>query len=208
MGQGSAAAFGGADADPLGLAVIDEYLFLHPLISGRCFVPDFLSLLDKDFFLHPLVTGRMDNLRAAILRPQLADLETQVSRWAERYRTVETGLRDTPGLKIIERPPAEVFVGSSIQFVLDGWAERDVRDVLTRCLCRGVELKWFGGAEPVGFTSRYDSWRYAPVPKLPQTDRVLAGLLDMRLPLTFSAEDCAQIARIIRAEVGAVWQAR
>jgi hypothetical protein len=35
---------------------------------------------------------------------------------------------------------------------------------------------------------------------------MLAGLIDMRLPLTFTIEDCATIARIIRAEVGAVWQ--
>jgi hypothetical protein len=27
-----------------------------------------------------------------------------------------------------------------------------------------------------------------------------------RLPLTFDLDDCALIARIIRAEVGAVWQ--
>jgi hypothetical protein len=43
---------------------------------------------------------------------------------------------------------------------------------------------------------------------MPATDRILRGLLDMRLPLTFSQEDCAQIARIIRAEVGAVRQTR
>ena len=71
---------------------------------------------------------------------------------------------------------------------------------------RGVELKWFGAAEPVGFTSRHDSWRYAAPQSLPQTDRVLAGLLDMRLPLTFTPEDACQIARIIRAEVLAVHQ--
>jgi hypothetical protein len=41
---------------------------------------------------------------------------------------------------------------------------------------------------------------------MPTSDRVLAGILDMRVPLTFSLEDCALIARIIRAEVGAVWQ--
>jgi hypothetical protein len=35
---------------------------------------------------------------------------------------------------------------------------------------------------------------------------VLAGLIDMRLPLTFTLEDAAMIARIIKAEVGAVWQ--
>ena len=34
----------------------------------------------------------------------------------------------------------------------------------------------------------------------------LAGLIDMRLPLTFSLEDCALIGRIIRAEVSAVFQ--
>jgi hypothetical protein len=60
----------------------------------------------------------------------------------------------------------------------------------------------------VGFTSRYDSWRYAKAGPLPRTDAVLAGLVDMRLPLTFSLEDCALIARIIRAEVSAVWQAQ
>ena len=42
---------------------------------------------------------------------------------------------------------------------------------------------------------------------MPRTDRILAGLVDMRLPLTFSLDDCALLARIIRAEVGAVWQA-
>jgi hypothetical protein len=64
-----------------------------------------------------------------------------------------------------------------------------------------VELKWFGAAEPQGFTSRYAHWRYAAPAPLPQTDRVLAGLIDMRLPLTFTPEDVALIARIIAEEV-------
>jgi dTDP-4-amino-4,6-dideoxygalactose transaminase len=148
----------------------------------------------------------MDNLRAAILRPQLRALEAQVARWNERYRVVEAGLRDTPGLSLIDRPEAERFVGSSFQMLLKGWAPAAMREVVSRCAARGVELKWFGAAEPAGFTSRYDSWRYAAPRPLPRTDAILAGLLDMRLPLTFSLEDCAQIARIIRAEVSAVYQ--
>ncbi|MBW4984094.1 DegT/DnrJ/EryC1/StrS family aminotransferase [Mameliella sp. CS4] len=154
----------------------------------------------------PNVSGRMDNLRAAILRPQLRALEAQVARWNERYAVVEEGLRGTPGLHLPPRPEAERYVGSSIQFLLPGWTAEAVQEVLSRCAARGVELKWFGGAEPTGFTSRYDSWRYAPSEPMPQTDRILRGLLDMRLPLTFSLEDCALIARIIRAEVGAVFQ--
>ena len=63
-----------------------------------------------------------------------------------------------------------------------------------------------GGAEPAGFTSRYDSWRYAPSNPMPKSDRVLKSIIDMRLPLTFSVEDCALIARIIRDVVGRVFQ--
>jgi dTDP-4-amino-4,6-dideoxygalactose transaminase len=149
----------------------------------------------------PNNSGRMDNLRAAILRPQLRVLAKQCARWNDRYRAVEVGLRNTPGLKVIDRPEAEEFVGSSIQFLLPGFDKDQIKALLAACHTRGVELKWFGGAEPTGFTSRYTSWTYAPEQSLPQTDRVLDGLMDMRLPLTFSVEDCALIASIIRDEV-------
>lgn len=166
------------------------------------------EVFEKVKYVTPNISGRMDNLRAAILRPQLRALDMQSAAWNARYRVVDEGLRDTPGLTVVERGEAEDFVGSSIQFLLLDWSEEAVNEVVARCLKRGVELKWFGGAEPVAFTSRYDSWRYAPSEPMPETDRVLKGILDMRIPLTFSLEDCALIARIIRAEVGAVWQAR
>ena len=107
---------------------------------------------------------------------------------------------------MIQRPEAEVYVGSSIQFLLLDWSDDAINTVLQRCAARGVELKWFGGAEPTGFTSRYDSWRYVDSAPMPASDRVLRGILDMRLPLTFSVEDCALLARIIRQEVSVVFQ--
>ncbi|MFX0545646.1 DegT/DnrJ/EryC1/StrS family aminotransferase [Roseovarius sp. S1116L3] len=157
-------------------------------------------------YLTPNVSGRMDNLRAAILRPQLRKLDAQCAAWTARYRIVEEGLRGTPGLAVVERPAEETFVGSSIQVLLKDWPDAAVGDVLRRCAARGVQLKWFGGAEPEGFTSRYDSWHYAPSVRMTDSDRILRAIVDMRLPLTFSEADCALIARIIRAEVGAVWQ--
>lgn len=156
----------------------------------------------------PNISGRMDNLRAAILRPQLRDLQTQCDRWNALYRVMDAGLKDTAGLRLTDRLAGEGFVASSFQFLLLDWAPDAVQDVIKRCLARGVELKWFGGAEPTGFTSRYDSWRYAPSAPMPDSDRILAGIIDMRLPLTFSTQDCAQIARIIRAEVSAVYQSQ
>jgi len=165
------------------------------------------EVFEKVKYVTPNVSGRMDHLRAAILRPQLRKLADQCARWNDRYHRVEAGLRGTPGLSVIDRPEVESFVGSSIQFLLLDWSEKAVNEVLRRCAARGVELKWFGGAEPTGFTSRYDSWRYAPVERMPKTDRVLRSIIDMRLPLTFSLDDCDLLARIIRSEVGAVWQA-
>ncbi len=155
----------------------------------------------------PNISGRMDNLRAAILRPQLADLDRQCARWNARYKALEDGVRDAPGLTIVERPEEERIVGSSFQFLLLDWDADKVRDVVKRCSARGAELKWFGAAEPVAFTSKYDSWRYAATAAMPASDRVLAGIVDIRVPLTFSIEDCALIARIIRSEVSVVYQA-
>ena len=154
----------------------------------------------------PNISGRMDNLRAAILRPQLAELDAQVARWNARYAVLEAGLRETPGLQVIERPDPEHFVGSSFQFLLLDWPDEKRAEVVRRCGARGVELKWFGATEPAGFTSIYHHWGYAPTEPMPESDRVLGGIVDMRVPLTFSLEDCAMIARIIRGETGILWQ--
>ncbi|MEF3047479.1 DegT/DnrJ/EryC1/StrS family aminotransferase [Pseudotabrizicola sp. L79] len=155
----------------------------------------------------PNVSGRMDNLRAAILRPQIAMLDDRRARWNALYQVMEQGLAGTEGLVLTSRPAAETYVASSFQFLLPDWSADRVRAFVARCAARGVELKWFGAPEPVAFTSRYEHWRYADPQPLPQTDRVLAGLIDMRLPLTFGLTDAALIARIIRDEVGQVAQA-
>ncbi len=164
------------------------------------------EVFEKIKYHTPNISGRMDNLRAAILRPQLRDLDRQVDRWNERYREIESGLHNTPGLTVVTRPEKETFVGSSIQFLLLDWTAEAIAEVIRRCADRGVELKWFGGVEPTGFTSRYDSWRYAKSERMPESDRILQAIIDMRVPLTFSLDDCRLIARIIRAEVGAVYQ--
>jgi dTDP-4-amino-4,6-dideoxygalactose transaminase len=199
-----------------GLLVSDDAAFMARaiLLSGsymlygrhRASPPP--EMFDACKFDMPNISSRMDNLRAAILRPQLRRLQEQCRRWTDRYRVVQAGLSGCPGLTLIPRPEAESYVGSSFQFLLSDWTGEAVEEVVARCKARGVELKWFGAAEPVAFTSRYDHWRYANPPRLPRTDRVLAGLIDMRLPLTFSEDDCRLIARIIRAEVSAVYQGR
>lgn len=155
----------------------------------------------------PNVSGRMDNLRAAILRPQIALLPDRRQRWTGLHDALQEGLSNVPGLRLTHRPTQERHVASSFQFLLPDWSADRIRALLFACAERGVELKWFGAPEPAAFTSRYDHWQYAGAQKLPKTDRILAGLIDMRLPLTFGLQDVALIARIIRSEVLRIGQA-
>ncbi len=186
------------DAEAMARAIILSGSYM---LFGRHRASPPSEMFEKVKYVTPNVSGRMDNLRAAILRPQLRDLPRQVARWNDLYRSVEAGLQGCPGLRTIPRPQAEAYVGSSIQFLLPGWDGARIRAVVAACLKRGVELKWFGPEEPVAFTSRHVSWRYVAPQSLPRTDRILAGLIDMRLPLTFTTDDAAQVARIIRDEV-------
>lgn len=149
----------------------------------------------------PNMSGRMDNLRAAVLRPQLRTLSDNAAHWNALYAVIENGLRGTPGLTLIDRPAEEAFVASSFQFLLMDWPDAAIMDVVDGAKARGVELKWFGAAQPQGFTSVYSHWAFAQPTPMPASDRVLKGVMDLRLPLTFTTEDAAVIARIIAGEV-------
>jgi dTDP-4-amino-4,6-dideoxygalactose transaminase len=142
----------------------------------------------------PNLSARMDNLRAALLRPQLRAIDGALAAWNERHDRVATHLAGHNAIRLPRRPAEEAYVGSSIQFLLPRLSEAGARAFLTDTAGRGVELKWFGAGEPVGFTSAHLSWRYVAPQSLPRTDRILAGLFDMRLPLTFTLEDCDLVA--------------
>ena len=150
----------------------------------------------------PNYSGRMDHLRAAILRAQLPNLDQNIARWNSLYDRLYARFDAMDGVTIPKRKQHEAYVGSSIQFRADGLSRDAIPDFLARCAKRGVELKWFGEDEPKAFTSRYDSWHYIKdIPHLPKTLEVLSKTIDMRVPLTFDAQDCDVIADIIADEM-------
>lgn len=188
-----------ADAEIAARAVIMSGSYMlydrHGAIPG----PDVFDRVRLDA---PNCSARMDNLRAALLRAQLPGLEDAVAAWNRLYRVLEDGLRAAPGLFLPVRDQRESYVGSSIQFQVTGHASAAIPALVAACGDRGVEIKWFGADEPAGFTSRFDSWRYlGPQPDLPRTRAVLARTCDLRVPLSFDADDCRLIAGIICDEV-------
>ena len=153
----------------------------------------------------PNYSGRMDNLRATILRAQLPLLDENCQRWNARYRTLEQRLATNPQIQLPLRPEQESYVGSSLQFRVEALDSPQVTTFIENCAARGVELKWFGGAEPHGFTSRYDSWRYIDEPQqLPNTLEILRNTFDLRIPLTFDLADMELIGSIIDDEVHSI----
>jgi dTDP-4-amino-4,6-dideoxygalactose transaminase len=148
-------------------------------------------------YLMPNTSARMDHLRAAILRPQLQNLDENIRRWNARYRAVAQELARHSAIALPKRPVEEKMVGSSIQFRVPSASEKECQAFIATALARGVEVKWFGRPTPDGFTSNHHSWRYAPAQKMPQSDAILATLFDIRLPLTFSEEECGLIGQIL-----------
>ena len=145
----------------------------------------------------PNCSGRMDNLRAAILRPQLKFLDKNIERWNKRYQTVQQKLSKISGLVLPVRPAEESYVGSSIQFRIPGISHTDSKKFIESCKKLGVEIKWFGDDNPAGFTSNHKSWHYVKRQKLENSDKILSGLFDLRLPLTFSLDNCSLLSDII-----------
>jgi dTDP-4-amino-4,6-dideoxygalactose transaminase len=146
----------------------------------------------------PNLSLRMSNLQAALIRPQLKLLPERVRQWNERYRVLAEGLKRIAHIRVPARDSREDFVGSSIQFSLDGLSPSKAEALVSECNRRGVAVMWFGCREPQGYTSSYHTWRYVErLPNLRQTDGVLDFMCDMRIPLTFTMEDCDVLVRII-----------
>lgn len=150
----------------------------------------------------PNYSGRMDNLRAAILLPQLEKLDQQCEAWNARYHVMDAIFASNAHIQTITRAKKEQFVASSIQFSIDALSAAQFKKLIVNCEARGVSIKWFGDQLPNSYTSKYDSWHYLEaIQPLESTERVLAKLIDIRIPLTFSLGDCETVAKIVVAEI-------
>ena len=129
----------------------------YMLYKGHGAIPE--EEVFRQVRLHtPNCSARLDNMRAAILRAQLPNLEDNVRRWNERYSVLSEGVAKVDGLHVPERAQHEEYVGSSFQFQARGIPAGRIPDFVAGCGARGVDVKWFGADEPVAFTSRFDSW--------------------------------------------------
>lgn len=157
------------------------------------------EVFERHKFQTPNFSMRMSGLVAALLRPQLAELDQRIAAWRRIYNRLAGLLNGIEHITVPARSSKEAFVPSSLQFSLTGLDEPQLLAFLEDCDRHGVHIKWFGRAEPVGFTSSHHHWRYlAGAGDLPRSEEVLAGLCDLRLPSSLSDEDCDSLAAVLR----------
>jgi dTDP-4-amino-4,6-dideoxygalactose transaminase len=190
--------------DDLGMARAILYSGSYMLYEKHAARPP-LETFEDLIRMTPNYSLRMDDLRAALLRPQLRELPRRAERWNERYSLLEAMLNRIGPIRVPERNPKESYVGSSIQFTLQGLTREQVVEFLDGCARRGVDIKWFGSSRPRGYTSSFESWEYlGDLPDLPATRDILDNMCDFRIPLTFSMEDCRKIVLIVENVLAAI----
>lgn len=146
----------------------------------------------------PNFSMRMTALAAALLRPQLAELPRRARRWNDIHDRIASGLRRCQHLRVPERGGGQVFSATSVQFSTLGFSLEDMDTFLGLARSRGVPIKWFGAPGQSGFTSAPRHWHYAGEQgPLAKTHTILAGLCDIRTPVTLSDAECDLIAEIV-----------
>lgn len=167
------------------------------------------EVFERHKYVTPNFSMRMSGLVAAILRPQLAMIDERVARWRDIYRYLAPKIDAIDHVRIPPRPAKEGFVPSSLQFDITDLDREQIGRFIEISSRHGVDVKWFGGANPVGFTSRHDHWRYLRGSiDVPRADGILIGLCDMRLPQWLTRTDCDQVVEVLRQSMAEATGAR
>ena len=142
----------------------------------------------------PLYNLRMQNLSAAVIRPQLPLVASRVSQGLANHDYVAGLLNACPVLTVPKPLSPEARAPDSIQFNLpQDWTDAQALGFQTRAMADGVKVQIFGLSQ--GNARAYWNWKFlAPQPDLPQTRKMLMRAADMRLPARLTCADLDYIA--------------
>ncbi|PTE13559.1 DegT/DnrJ/EryC1/StrS family aminotransferase [Pseudogemmobacter blasticus] len=152
----------------------------------------------------PLYNLRMQNLSAAVIRPQLPLVAERVEKGRANHDRVADMLNACPWLRVPDPLKPEQRAPDSIQFNLVGdWTDEEAVAFQTAAKQRGVSVQVFGLSE--GNARAFWNWQFlGEVPELPQTRAMLMRACDVRLPTRLSAAELDFIANAILGAAEAV----
>lgn len=155
------------------------------------------NLFEKIKFDVPNFSLRMNNLTAAILRPQIDLIDERIASYKEKHDRLIAILSDIDSIHIPEPVDNADHVGDSLQFNLIDFDNDKVNEFVKIAADMGVKIQIFG----IDDNARdFRNWQYSfdETPDLESTAEIISCACDLRLPMTFTLEDIDLIGTIIR----------
>ncbi|MDQ7075163.1 MAG: aminotransferase class I/II-fold pyridoxal phosphate-dependent enzyme [Gammaproteobacteria bacterium] len=154
------------------------------------------QLFEAIKFQVPNFSLRMNNLIAAVLRPQVALIDERIASYKNKYERIIEILSVSVKLDIPAPVVGTENVGDSLQFTLLGFDQAKKERFIAKTAARGVVIQIFGTLENA---RDFRNWKYSfeEVPAMHNTAEIISYTCDLRLPLTFTLEDIEQIGAII-----------
>jgi dTDP-4-amino-4,6-dideoxygalactose transaminase len=144
----------------------------------------------------PLYNLRMSNLSAAVIRPQLPEVDRRVRDGRANHDYVAAKLNASQWIVVPDKLAPEERAPDSIQFNLLGMSYEQIGAFQDIAAARGVKVQVFGRS--TDNARAFWNWQFIPgeTPELPRTREMLARACDTRLP-----------ARLTRAELDVIAEA-
>jgi dTDP-4-amino-4,6-dideoxygalactose transaminase len=144
----------------------------------------------------PLYNLRMSNLSAAVIRPQLAEVERRVTDGRRNHDHVAEQINRSPWISVPEKLAAEDRAPDSLQFNLDDMSDEDVSAFVAYAAERGVKVQVFGMS--TDNARAFWNWQFIEEKQeLPQTRKMLMRACDTRLPARLTLEECDAVASVL-----------
>eukprot|EP00549_Striatella_unipunctata_P011856 CAMPEP_0118684788 /NCGR_PEP_ID=MMETSP0800-20121206/6856_1 /TAXON_ID=210618 ORGANISM="Striatella unipunctata, Strain CCMP2910" /NCGR_SAMPLE_ID=MMETSP0800 /ASSEMBLY_ACC=CAM_ASM_000638 /LENGTH=436 /DNA_ID=CAMNT_0006581569 /DNA_START=353 /DNA_END=1663 /DNA_ORIENTATION=+ len=164
----------------------------HTTVPGPEYFEDLVTQL-------PNYSLRMNNLAAAVIRPQILTLEERIETYNRRYRKLTEKLEAVMGdhLSIPQNTPGVTTpVHDSLQFNLAPHVSSfQVKRFLKECKNHGLPVELFGAKSNA---RNFVNWKFAPAEDpLPQTSLMLSRACDVRMPLMWSDSDFDDMYNVI-----------
>lgn len=141
----------------------------------------------------PLYNTRMQNLSAAVIRPQLPEVERRVRDGRKNHDYVADILNASPWLSVPDPLGPEERAPDSIQFNLVDFSDAETQRFQAAAKARGISVQVFGMSQDNA--RAFWNWEFlGPTPDLPKTRAMLMRACDCRLPARLTQPELDFIA--------------
>ncbi|MGJ8546994.1 MAG: DegT/DnrJ/EryC1/StrS family aminotransferase [Sulfitobacter sp.] len=141
----------------------------------------------------PLYNLRLNNLSAALIRPQLDELPRRVAQGRRNHDHMASRLSAAPQINVPAPLPAETRAPDSIQFNLMGMDSTATARFVQAAAERGIKVQVFG--QSADNARAFWNWQFIEeMPDLPRTRAMLMRACDVRLPVQLSIDQCDVVA--------------